>query len=117
MTHTTQYTKALRKHLHCSRRIQNRLLKQFELSMADYLSETPSPDVQELTAAFGTPEVMASILMENVSPAQQLHYRSSRTAMKVCSSVLAALVLFSTVYLYFDKATPVVCYDELIIEP
>lgn len=110
-----RYRSRLKKGLHCGRVKRRKLMEQFERSLSCFLEDYPSPTYAELTDAFGSPEEMASVLMENVTEEEQEWYRKRKKLLKILAGLAIALLVVYTVYLYFIKEySVVVIYDELI---
>lgn len=108
-----KYKKTLKKNLRCTGDVRNRLLAKFDSTLQLYLEENPSPDELALQAAFGTPEDMAKILMEEVTPSETKHYRIGRTVLKVISGILIAILIALTIFIFFIKQKPVVVNDVI----
>lgn len=111
------YEKALRKQLHCTSNTKEHLLKQFRSSMSTYLDEHPSPTGADLLDAFGSPEDMAKVLMENVSEAEVKTYRKRTLFLKIITVVLLAIILIQVLYSAFFKDYTLVTDESIIIEP
>lgn len=71
----SKYKKALKKNLRCTRNTQKQLLKKFEITWSTFLEDNPTPSMDELCTAFGSPKEMASVLMEEVTPEEIARYR------------------------------------------
>jgi len=108
-----QYRIKLKKHLHCTNVVKNRLLTKFDNSLGLYLEETPSPNEQALYAAFGTPENMASILMNEVTSSESTNYRRKKRLLKLIICALVSVFLLLGIYIYFIKQNPVIVYDGI----
>ncbi len=111
------YEKALRKQLHCTGNTKKYLLQQFRSSLSTYLDEHPSPTRADLQDAFGPPEDMAKVLMENVSEAEVKTYRKRTLFLKIITVVLLAIILIQVIYSAFFKDYTLVTDDSIIIEP
>lgn len=111
------YEKALKKQLRCTGSTKKRLLLQFRSSLAAYLEEHPFPTASDLRDAFGPPEDMAKVLMENISEAEVKTYRKRALILKIIAVVLLAMILIQVVYSAFFKDYTIVTDDSIIIEP
>lgn len=98
-----QYRRALEKKLRCGREIKKRLLDGFDQTLAVYLEERGEPTKDDLTAAFGPPEEMADTLMEGVTEQEKEQYHKTTLCLRIITSVLLALFIAFTVWLYFFK--------------
>lgn len=109
-----KYQKTLKKHLRCTGDVKKRLLTKFDGTLQLYLEENPSPDELALQAAFGMPEDMAEILMEEVTPSESKYYRTGRTVLKVIFGILLAILIALTIFIFFIKQKPVYVYEQII---
>lgn len=111
------YEKALRKQLHCTGNTKKHLLQRFHSALTTYLEDHPSPTASDLQTAFGPPEDMAKVLMENVSEAEVKTYRKHTLFLKIITVVLLAIILIQVIYSAFFKDYTLVTDDSIIIEP
>ena len=111
------YEKALRKQLHCTGNTKKHLLQRFHSALTTYLEDHPSPTASDLQTAFGPPEDMAKVLMENVSEAEVKTYRKHTLFLKIITVVLFAIILIQVIYSAFFKDYTLVTDDSIIIEP
>lgn len=98
-----QYRRALEKKLRCGSETKKRLLDGFDQTLAVYLEERGEPTMDDLTAAFGPPEEMADTLMEGVTEQEKEQYHKTTLCLRIITSVLLALFIAFTVWLYFFK--------------
>lgn len=98
-----QYRNALKKELRCGNKAKKRLLAGFDQTLNIYLYENESPTFADLCAAFGSPEVMADILMAQVTPLEQKNYQRICTIKKICISILLVSFVIFTIWLFFFK--------------
>ena len=89
----SKYKKALKKNLRCTRNIQKQLLKKFEITWSTFLEDNPTPSMDELCTAFGSPKEMASVLMEEVTPEEIARYRRRKVLLWGAFGCVLALVL------------------------
>lgn len=108
-----QYRRALKKKLRCGRDVKNRLLESFDSTLSAYLEEHPDPNMDDLTIAFGPPVEMAEVLMTEVTPQEKTQYRKNSTIHKILIALLAAFLLFSTIYIWFYKETALTSTDSI----
>lgn len=98
-----QYRRALKKKLRCSAKEKERLLEGFDQTLSAYLEEHGDPAMGDLSAAFGPPEEMAEVIMEDVPPQEQTRYQRQVVISKILTCILAALLVFFTVYTWIYK--------------
>lgn len=89
----SKYKKVLKKNLRCPRNTQKQLLQKFDVSLSRFLEENPSPSMDKLCTAFGSPKEMASILTEEVIPAEIARYRRKRYFFLGILGCIIAIVL------------------------
>lgn len=100
-----QYVRELRRHLHCFRKTQNRLLEHFTAYQRSSIEDTP--DYDQMVTMFGPPEEMAGTLMEEVTSGERSAYRRNKVILKIAAIVLAVNVVICCVYFMFIKETTV----------
>lgn len=84
--------------------------------LANFLEDQISPSMDELVSAFGTPEEMARILMEETSAQDQAQFRKELLIKRVLIGTLLAAFLILTTYIYFYKEKPINVTDEILPE-
>lgn len=89
----SKYKKALKKNLRCTRNTQKQLLKKFEITWSTFLEDNPTPSMDDLCAAFGSPKEMASVLMDEVTPEETARYRRRMIFLWGILGCVLALVL------------------------
>ena len=99
-----QYRRALKKKLRCNVNVKQRLLDGFDQTLATYLEEHSDPTIDNLAVAFGPPEEMAENLMAEVTPHEIAQHRRNFLLLRIFAGVLIAVLLLSTVYIWFYKA-------------
>lgn len=118
--HVAQYKKELKKNLRCSRSVKERLMGKFGCSLSSFLDDKPTPDIDELCTAFGSPKEMASILMEEVTPEETIRYHRKTIITRAIAGTLAGTVLFLiiaiSIQVYFYKEQDVVIDSEVIVD-
>ena len=73
---TEYYRRQLSRHLKCDKKAKERLLDSFARNMLSPLLEISNqPSLEELRAAFGTPQEVAALLMEQITEDEILRYR------------------------------------------
>ena len=95
------YRRKLKKALRCGPVLKKRLLGQFSEMLGHFLEESPAPDTEQLTEAFGTPEALAASLLEELPPevvSRSAHYsKYSWAAIMLLAVLLTALVVYCLV--------------------
>lgn len=114
----SRYKKALKKNLHCTRNTQKQLLKKFESTWSTFLEDNPTPSMDELCTAFGSPKEMASVLMEEVTPEEIVRYRRRKFFLwGIFGCVLALALVWGillAVEVYKINTTDLNTVDEII---
>lgn len=111
----TQYRVAVRSNLHCGANTKNRLLAKLDRLLDAYAEEHDEASAEALIAAFGTPEEMANILMHDVTPGEMEQYRRQSVVNKSILSVLLAVFIAFTIWLYFFKEVGLTSYANVEI--
>lgn len=116
----SKYKKALKKNLRCTRNTQKQLLKKFEITWSTFLEDNPTPSMDELCTAFGSPKEMASVLMEEVTPEEIARYRRRKVLLWGAFGCVLALVLIWGVLVVIEGceiiAEGVSVVDEAIVD-
>ena len=116
----SRYKKAVKKNLRCTHNTKSQLSQKFDAMLSAFLEDNPSPSTDELYAAFGLPQEMATVLMEGVSAEENSKYRKTRLITKtiagIVAGVLLTLVIVFTLYIYYEKQIPVVHDDAVYVE-
>lgn len=108
-----QYKKALKKSIHCSSSVKRNLINRFDRSLSNYLDEHPSPTLEELIVAFGPPEEMAKILLEEVNEVEISRFRKFALGKKAIGCILVAIIMTFAVYiLYFKQCRVITIVEE-----
>lgn len=103
--HLRRYCRAVASWLPCSRREIKRIITGLEASIASFLSSAPTADFAALVAHFGTPQAVASALVDDMSTPEILHHlRVRRRIVKIvflCALTVIAIwgiaVLIATI--------------------
>ncbi len=115
-----QYKRRLKRHLHCDSITKRRLMDRFEGMLNVYLGDSgwPAswPGKQDLENAFGTPEQMARILMDEIPANVTAKYRKKKRILRVIGAVILAALLAQVVYLSFIKEYTITSKGEIIID-
>lgn len=98
-----RYRRALKKQLRCNRAVMSHILAGFDNTLDAYLKEHTEPTIGDLSAAFGPPEEMASILMAQTTPQEQAHYRKKTIAIRALAYIVAGILVLFTIYIWFLK--------------
>ena len=116
----SRYKKALKKNLRCTRNTQNQLLKKFESTWSTFLVDNPTPSMDELCTAFGSPKEMASVLMEEVTPEETARHRRRKFFLWGIFGCVLALVLVWGILVVVESceiiAEGVSSVDEVIVD-
>lgn len=108
----THYRRVLKHHLACGTAVRKRLLSQFDNSLHSFLEDCPAPTYAQLETAFGPPEEMANILMENVPEKDQTIYKIRKNVCRILAVAVAALFIAFSIYVfYFKEITVITSYD------
>lgn len=111
-----RYKRALKRDLRCFGSTRETLLQKFELSLSDFLEDVPSPDLDELYAAFGPPKEMADLLMAEIPPDGSARYHRGIIHLRIIAGILASIFLAGAVYIYFFKEQTVAYDNEIVVE-
>lgn len=97
------YKRRLKRRLRCDSFTRRRLMDRFEGMLNVYLGDSgwPAswPEKQDLENAFGTPEQMAEILMDEIPFDVIVKYRRMKRILWIILAVIAAVLLAQVVYL------------------
>lgn len=107
-----KYKNRLRKELRCANTARERLLDSFDSTLEGYLDENPNASLEDLCNAFGPPEEMANILMEQVSSKGVAVYRRRKLCVCVVGVLLAVALLVMALAVFFWKEKPIIAVDE-----
>lgn len=109
-----RYQLKLRKHLSCNPNKKKQLLSTFESSLTPFLEDCPTPSYEQIEAAFGPPEEMASVLMETVPEKEKRLFQLWQNVRKCIFILLFILAIVFGVYAYCLKEwTIITVYDEV----
>lgn len=108
-----QYRELLKKELRCGQNVKNRLLAVFDRHLDTYLEDHAEPSLDELVSAFGPPEGMAEILMEEVTSKERKQYERTNILKTILGIILAVALLFASVYIWFYKETGLTSEDSI----
>lgn len=108
----SRYQRELKKHIRCNVITKRKLIRQFNDSLFSFLVDQPDPTYEQLVAAFGPPQEMASILMEELSEREKIRYRFAQKVKIIFLGILATLFILFSLYVFFEKEFAVVeSYD------
>lgn len=108
----TRYRRELKRNLQCCIIEQKRLLSLFDSSLSTFLEDYPTPTYAQLEEAFGPPNEMAGVLMERIPQSKQTNYHRIKRILFVSMSVIAALLICFTIYVFYDKEYSVVTFAD-----
>lgn len=89
----------------------------FQSMLKGFLEDYPSPTTQELYNAFGSPEELAKSFSADVPPEETARYWKKQKVRRIIAGILVGLLLIATVYVFFEKQSPLISYDEGIVYP
>lgn len=100
-----QYKRKLKRHLVCDSTTKQRLMGRFDGMLNVYLGDSgwPAswPGKQDLENAFGTPEQMAEILMDEIPACKRAKYRRNRRIIRVIVAISFAALFLQSIYVLF----------------
>ena len=105
------YIRAVKKHMHCTRAVKQKLTAGLFQKLTLCAEENDSVDMQLFCENFGPPEALAAELMQEVTPEQKKTYRIQKTVLQITAGVLAAIILAFAIYVFFIKQTPIYVYE------
>lgn len=110
-----QYRKSVKALLQCDHKAKERLLSDFDRLLSTYLDEYPDSTMDELIAAFGPPEAVASELMRQLTPQEVNQHRNSRLTLRILALVVAVFLSLATIYIWFFKEVGLTTTNEMDI--
>lgn len=117
-TATEKYRRILVKKLRCCKSTKMRLITSLAPTFETFSEENPNADYEALCVAFGSPEDMAKQLTQKITNEEQQKFRTKNVVCIAALSVLAALFIGFTIYVYVEKSIPtVVEYDVTDLGP
>lgn len=118
--YVTQYKKALKKNLLCPSNVKERLMDKFNHSLSTFLDDKPTPSMNEICAAFGSPKDMALVLMEELTPEEIALYHRRKIITRIIlggvTVIFLAFVINVAIAVYRFNSTPFSVEDEIIVE-
>ena len=97
-----QYKRMLKRYLVCDSTTKQRLMDRFDGLLNVYLGDSgwPAswPGKQDLENAFGTPEQMAEILMDEIPACKRAKYRRNRIIIRVIAAIFLFTLLAQAIY-------------------
>lgn len=110
---TIQYMRSLKKHLLCTHKTKRKLLAQFKQAMYNYVDEEPDATWEMLNSAFGTPEEMATTMMQDLPLSELTAFRRQNRLYQALAGSILVLLLSFTIYVFFVKQNPIESYVEI----
>lgn len=111
------YERELKNNLKCGSATRRKLLDRFSSMLASFLEDNSDPTLEELYAAFGSPEELAETLTEAL-PAEELKRHKSRKALwRICAFSSAAILLLFLIYAVCVKGIESRTDDKEIVQP
>lgn len=108
-----KYKREVKASLKCDRKQRKQLLNQLEAFKNS--SGMEDDTYGQLFASFGPPEEMAASLMENVSESEVTRFQNRENMWHFLLCVFIAAFVAGTLYIWFEKANPVVVYDQVSV--
>lgn len=105
-----QYMRELRRHLHCSRKVRNRLIEHFSAYQGGTVDGTP--DYGQMVTMFGPPKEMAQTLMEEVTGEERNAYSRNILFGKIVAIAMVLCFVIFSLYIMFIKEINVIEYRE-----
>ena len=116
ITCVSQYKAEVKRTLSCCSSAKARLLTKLDSCLELYLEEHPSPTNEDLINAFGPPEEMSNVLMNELSAEETQNYHKFVIIKRAITAVLLTLLIFLTVYVFFIKEyNNITIIDETIV--
>lgn len=115
-----QYKRKLKRRLHCDGSTKRRLMDRFEGMLNVYLGDSgwPAswPGKQDLENAFGTPDQMARILMDEIPADVFAKYQRKRQILRIIAAIAIAALLAYSIYVTLFAPYTIVSKSEVIID-
>lgn len=111
-----RYKSKLKRKLQCNRGTKAKLLDEFSHLLDGFLDENPDAAYTDLSNAFGPPEEMAKTLMEQVSEQEICTYKMHQALLHIVAVVLAIVLIFITITVFFWKEKPVAVDSGVTVE-
>ena len=112
-----QYKRRLKRRLRCDSVMKQQLMGRFEGMLNVYLGDSgwPAswPGKQDLENAFGSPEQMARILMDEIPANVTAKYRKKKKVKKAIVAILIAALVLLTVYIWIYKDVGITSVDDV----
>lgn len=89
-----------------------KLKKRLDECLRGYLEEHTEPAKQELVAAFGPPEELARLLMNQFPEKERKRRRMVRKILLGVSAAVTVLILIFAVYVFFLKEIPMTVVND-----
>lgn len=112
---TVRFRRELGRLLPCCPGRKRELLSKFDDSLSPFLEDCPAPGYEQLKAAFGPPEEMASVLIGAVPEKEKQRFHLWQRVRKSLLILLFVLVFLFGFYAYFLKEWTITeTHSELI---
>lgn len=108
------YIRAVKRQLTCSAKTKRRLINQLNKTMSDFLDENPYATLEALHAGFGTPEQLATTMMQDLPQSEYSEFRKKKKLNQTLAGTLVLLFVCFTIYVFFIKQNPIESYVEII---
>lgn len=101
-----QYRRSLKKELRCNSNAKDRLLKDFDKALTNFLDENTDPSMDDLVCAFGPVEEVAETLRDAITPLERTQYERNLLFTKVLTGILAIFLALFTISPFHTKLIP-----------
>lgn len=99
----SQYKDRVKRNLSCCSSAKARLLAKLDTYLEFYLDEHSSPTVDDLINAFGPPEEMSKVLMNELSANEVQNYHKFVIIKRTMAAMLLGVLILFTAYIFFIK--------------
>lgn len=111
-----QYKRELNRHLPLRFSARKKAIQRLQPAMDAFTEEHPAFTVEQMHAAFGSPEDMAQLLTQQSPPEEQAKYLRQKQQTKFLLWGLAVLVLLFAVYVCFFFEIPCIPHSQAAVQ-
>lgn len=108
-----RYERLLKRELHCSRKVKERLIAKFNSMLSVFQEDNPAPSMEKLCEAFGSPEELARVLSVEIDEKEEKQYRCNQKIKRFAIVLLMTIFVLITAYVYFLKEIPSYYVEEV----
>lgn len=109
----TRYIRSIKKQLTCTHATKRKLVTHFETALSNYLDEQPDATLEMLYTAFGTPEQMASTMMQDLPRSELDAYHRQNKLHRMLAGFVVVFFFIFTIYVFFLKQKPIESHVEI----